>query len=149
MKKAQAGNIYNLMIKEPKLLNEADIFFSLFSFKLKTELNFNEFQKVCFQVKEQKRRTRDIKSVLASRKTRMSFLREDKEKAEVIRKIFEKYDLNGDGFVSFGELKLGIQGFLSKRAAEELFKEYDTDQNLLLDKNEFMRLFGRRYVNYP
>jgi Ca2+-binding EF-hand superfamily protein len=150
MKKAQAGNIYNLMIKEPKLLPEADIFFSLFSLKLKTELNFHEFQKVCIHVKEQKRRTREIKSVLGSKKERMSALaRKEKEKTAVIQKIFEKYDLNGDGFISFRELRLGIQNFLSKKAAEELFKEYDVDENLLLDQNEFTRLFSGRYVNYP
>ena len=145
MKKAQAGNIYNLMIKEPKFLAEADVFFSLFSFKLKTELTLSEFQKVCQQIKALKNNSRNLRTVLGNRKSRFGSLsREDKDRSTLIKKIFEKYDLNGDGFISISELKHGIHRFLSRRAAEELFKEYDLDNNSLLDRSEFMRLFSSK-----
>lgn len=142
MQVAQAGNLYNQMTKEPMLAVEAEIFFRLFSFKLKTELNLPEFLKVCKQIKEKRINSiRDSFSVKERRKSKIDSPQENKAKKAVILKIFENYDLNGDGVLSVSELKNGMKDFLSPETAKELFKEFDLDQSNTLDRKEFLKLF--------
>jgi Ca2+-binding EF-hand superfamily protein len=142
-KKAQVGNLYNLMAREPMLAVEAENFFSFFSFKLKTELSLPEFIKICKQIKVKKATiVRDTKSVIERRKSRTNTLNGKKNaKKEVILNIFDKYDINGDGVISISELKNGMRSFMSKETVQELFKEFDLDQSNTLDRDEFLRLF--------
>lgn len=61
---------------------------------------------------------------------------------EFLKKLFDKYDLDGDGFVTLKEMKKVIGEKLSGKALEMIFKEYDSDSDGFLNFDEFYKMFS-------
>jgi hypothetical protein len=58
-----------------------------------------------------------------------------------LKKLFLRYDLNNDGFVSLKEMKLVLREKLSNEAIQMIFEEYDSDNDGLLSFEDFYKLF--------
>ena len=59
-----------------------------------------------------------------------------------LKMAFQKLDLNGDGFLSLEELKVGYETIFehqkTEEEIEEIFKKIDTDCNGVIDYSEFI-----------
>lgn len=63
------------------------------------------------------------------------------EKLNLLKRLFQQYDLNNDGFVSLKELKRALEGKFSLKTIQELFEEYDGNADGLLNLEDFLLLF--------
>ena len=61
---------------------------------------------------------------------------------EFLKKLFDKYDMNSDGFVTLREMKKVIGDRLSGNALEMIFNEYDSDSDGFLNFDEFHKMFS-------
>ena len=143
--RAQAGKLYQKMSQYPAFKQEADIFFGFYHLKLKAELNLKEFLDSIHKVKEiaSVRLSQRKKSVVAeiSRESTKHSSFDSQVSPVIINKLFQKYDLNHDGFIDLAELKYGLRNAITKNGIESLFEQYDTDKNNVLDKEELTNLF--------
>lgn len=72
----------------------------------------------------------------------------EKAEMEIIRNKFEEFDINGDGFISYKELKsiLHYHGF--KSSAKDIFRQLDVDKNRVISYNEYIQaLVDRRKLD--
>ncbi|XP_055987750.1 calcium-binding protein 2 [Sorex fumeus] len=64
-----------------------------------------------------------------------------------LRDAFREFDTNGDGRISFGELRVGLKGLLgerlSQREADEILRDMDLNGDGLVDFEEFVRMMSR------
>lgn len=60
----------------------------------------------------------------------------------VLKKMFDNFDKNKDGFLNFRELKEGLKKHFTKQAVIEVFSDYDIDGNKLIDFSEFLDIFS-------
>ncbi|OMJ70196.1 hypothetical protein SteCoe_31878 [Stentor coeruleus] len=146
LKKAQVSTLYMHMCRTSLFFKESEIFFGLFHLKLKTELTLPEFLRISKQIKDTKvLRNEERKNTIIAQRKRLSALHMDNRYTvppAILKRLFEKYDTNGDGVIDMLELRNGLKDFLSKKACEELFNMYDSDKNHCLDLEEFLRLFS-------
>jgi len=61
-----------------------------------------------------------------------------------LRKIFKSFDLNGDGMLSYDELKKGFIWYfknevIAEKEFDELIKKIDLDNNKVIEYEEFLR----------
>ena len=110
---------------------------SALNLRLTSEVSFEE---IC----------RHIKSLNPEKKNQL-YSEENKEDAsvrsvnkdiEVLKSLFDSYDINKDSKLSLEELKKGLKDKFSLQTIEELFHEYDLDENGTLDFEEFVRLYS-------
>ena len=143
--RAQAGKLYQKMSQYPAFQKEADIFFGFYHLKLKTELTLKEFLDSIHKGKEiaRARLSQHKRSVVAeiSRESTKHSSFDSQVSPIIINKLFQKYDLNHDGFIDLEELKYGLRNAITKNGIESLFEQYDTDKNKVLDKEELTNLF--------
>ncbi|CAG9313197.1 unnamed protein product [Blepharisma stoltei] len=64
------------------------------------------------------------------------------ETANTYRRLFEKIDKNRDGTIDFQELRSEFRDYMGSSTIEQLFKEYDSDNNNKIDLPEFMKLLA-------
>lgn len=146
LNKAQAGVLYQELMADPSLYAEANIFYSLYHLKLKTEMTLNDFLNTIKKIKDIcYRNCNQSKKMISRQHTRGSSLgdpRNTKISLEILKKLFDRYDTNHDGFVDLSELKSGLRDLLTTSSIEEIFKLYDEDSNRVLDFSEFIKLFS-------
>ena len=63
------------------------------------------------------------------------------EKVTQLKKLFDSYDLDKDGFVSLSEMKTALRDKMNLECVKELFKEYDKDGDGQLSLDEYMTMF--------
>ncbi len=70
----------------------------------------------------------------------------DKSLFNDLRKIFEEFDVDNDGILSYEEIKAGFNKYINKTGEvpvdyDEILKKLDQDQNNLIEYEEFLRNF--------
>ena len=119
-----------------------------FKFRLTSEVNFDEV-KLCLVKRRSTRINSEIPIKPASLKDAEGTPQKTVQNLEVLREMFDKFDINKDGAISLIELKKGLKDKFSVASIEEMFKEYDFDNNGCLDFNEFVRLFSPDGASIP
>eukprot|EP01017_Pseudomicrothorax_dubius_P032473 TRINITY_DN4259_c0_g1_i1.p2 TRINITY_DN4259_c0_g1~~TRINITY_DN4259_c0_g1_i1.p2 ORF type:complete len:211 (-),score=44.33 TRINITY_DN4259_c0_g1_i1:113-745(-) len=76
------------------------------------------------------------------KKTVLTYIATQLSEREIgdLRRLFEKFDVNGDGILTFDELRSGLVGVNDKTAKEihAVFDSLDTDKNGFINYTEFL-----------
>ena len=112
-----------------------------FKFRLTSEVNFEEV-KLCLVKRKGTRISTEIPLRPSSLREHEAVPQRPVQNLGVLKEMFDKFDVNMDGTISLAELKKGLKDKFSVASIEEMFREYDFDNNGCLDFNEFVRLFS-------
>jgi Ca2+-binding EF-hand superfamily protein len=109
-------------------------------FRLSNEVHFDEVRAGLMKRRSQRANTEVLsETLMPSKEVEPSPI--SSNKMNVLKAMFDKFDVNGDGVITLPELKKGLHNRFSVQTIEEMFREYDEDSNGVLDFNEFVKLF--------
>lgn len=138
--KMVARELYDLISRNELLYSSRERILSDLNFRVTSEVTFEEVKSCLDKSRSQANLfNKPPKTTPSFTVTNLSTL----------KVLFDKYDLNHDGLLSFQELKKGLRDNFSIETIEEMFKEYDSDGNGVLDFEEFVRLFSPDGATIP
>lgn len=158
------ARIFQEFFKSAYFVEDANYLYSLFHFKLNTELSIDELvdilnKRSSFRQSFLKRRnlsmnrevdlSEELKEETEADKIK-SIQNMDAKTALKLEKVFDKYDINHDGRVDFKELKTGLKKSFDKVVIKDLFKNYVKKGKSSLGLREFIEMFapvGTRITN--
>jgi hypothetical protein len=107
--KAQAGTLYQKLTKSHKFYQDANDFFKIFHLKLKSELVLSEFLEIIENNKKNQAivQTQSILEKILKKPLMLISNNENIAPPLFLKKMFERYDRNHDGFVNLYELNVG------------------------------------------
>lgn len=150
-KRITVSRIFQEFLKSVHFVEDANFLYNLYHFKLSNELTIEELIDIL------NKRPITRKSFLRKRNLSMGTkLDESKELDEMtenkdvmdaktalrLEKVFDRFDINGDGRVDFKELKNGLKQSFEKIAIKDLYSSYVKKGKSNLGLREFIEMFA-------
>jgi Ca2+-binding EF-hand superfamily protein len=138
------GKIYQELMEDKRFQKDIEFFFHEFDFDLNRRVEFSQLVEYIEKVKSKqgyfflrgKEKVYPIRNKNLKKNTRKSI------NLEVLRLMFQSFDSNKDGFLSFQEFHEGLKKNFDKQTIVEVFQTYDGDKNKLIDFSEFIKVFS-------
>ena len=143
--KVTAKIIYEGIKKKTQLKQFTDTFYKNFKFKMNNEVAYEEVCKNCLRRNSQLFVKTEDKTVNCDEEMKEL----DPHEVSKIRNLFDKYDLNRDGFITLNELKRALREKMSSEGISMMFKENDSKNAGRLEFEDFVRMYQPKKVRLP
>lgn len=137
------GHIYHELMKNKRFQKESEFFFHEFDFDMNKTIEFSQL--VDYMEKVKSKNGYFVKVGKEMIYPSNELINNDQKfyvNKGVLKKMFDEFDKNKDGFLSFREMKEGLKKHFTKQAIIEIFGEFDVDGNKLIDFAEFLDIFS-------
>lgn len=136
------GKIYQELIRFKRFQKESEFLFHEFDFDTNKLIDFSQLVEYIEKTKAKNGYFVRVGKDVVYPSSEQAGERKVGTNIAVLRKMFDNFDKNKDGFLNFRELKEGLKKHFTKQAVTEIFSDYDLDGNKLIDFSEFLDVFS-------
>ena len=149
------GNIYQGLVESNKFNKKAEFLFHEFDFDMNKKIEFSQLVDYIEKCDGKNgyfyKKGKDV--IFPNNRPGRNSIKQSAN-ISTLRIMFNKYDTNHDGYLTFDELKNGLIEHFTKQTILEIFQTFDYDGNKLIDFSEFLSIFSptkglfqRKYSN--
>lgn len=134
--KVIAKDLYDIISNNYKLTDISEKFYNAFKFKIQTEITLEEALDAIFSRSHTKNKT----CIPKSPTKKQEIPKITGKDMNMIRMLFDKNDLNKDGYLNINEFKKALVDKYPDNILNKLFHNTDTEKKGMISFQDFLRL---------